>query len=204
MAAMPAPSPLTGAEPDWDPRLWNSKRDIRETHNCFAYALNVHDPRQIARCRGKKECNAPYPQPGLVSGQDNFSNDKPKTCPNMLSRIMGDNPNIMHKLGVQPISFEDKCPAGASKIALIIDESDDYHFVRADSNGYWSHKPGGTAVTNVDAYGHLIRNPRLACYNYKRAGKGDLNYNIFCSYMCVPRGQPLYMRAGGMVTEFFA
>lgn len=188
---------MSGAEPDFDPSLWNDRRDVRETHNCFSYALNVHDPKQIARCRGKKVCEAPYPQPGFASGHEGFSNASPKTCPNMLARIFGDNPVI------KMTAFESQCPAGASKIALILDESDDYHFLRQDSNGSWSHKPGGTNVTNVDAFGHLIRDPRLACYNYRAAGKGQLNYDIFCSYMCVPRNQPLYMRAGGVLRSIF-
>lgn len=194
----PVLSPLSGAEPDFDPDLWNVKRDVRETHNCFAYALNIHDPRQIARCRGKPECNAPYPQPGSASGHEGFANNIPKTCPNLLVRIQGDNPNITRT------DFESTCPTGTSKIALIVDESDDYHFARQDSDGYWSHKPGGTRVTAADAFGHRIARPDAACFNYKAAKKGDLNYNIFCSYMCVPRNQPLYMKAGGMFKRLFS
>jgi hypothetical protein len=89
------------------------------------------------------------------------------------------------------------CPTGTSKIALIIDESDDYHFIRQDSNGYWSHKPGARKVTKMDAAGHLIWNPKLANYNYTKDGNSTLNYDIFCSYFCVPRGVPLYLKAKG-------
>ena len=102
--------------------------------------------------------------------------------------------------------FTSKCPDGFSKIALIIDESDDYHFLRQDSNGYWSHKPGARKVKNVDAFGHKIKDPRLANYNYALSDGASLNYDIFCSYMCVPRNRPLYMKAGGEnpVTEEFS
>ena len=153
--------------------------------------MNVYDPRQVAKCKSKDDCNVPFHQPGSSAGYPGFSNSTPKTCPNMLARIFGDNPTI----GVS--DFASKCPTGYSKIALIIDESDDYHFLRQDSNGYWSHKPGARSVTNVDALGHLIWNPNLANYNYKKAGDGDLNYDIFCSFMCVPRNRPLYLRVGG-------
>lgn len=110
----------------------------------------------------------------------------------MVARILGDNPNV------QMTTFEKKCPANTSKIALVVDESEDYHFFRQDSNGYWSHKPGGRRVTNLDASGHRIWNPQLADYNYTN-GEGYLNYDIFCSYMCVPRTAPLYFRVGGGV-----
>ena len=184
-------SPLTGAEPTYDPELWNSGMEYRETHNCFAYSMNVYDPKQIARCEGKEECDAPFHQPGSASGHDAFEDTKPKTCPNLYARIRGDNPSI------HQTTFTAQCPAGYSKIAVIIDQSDDYHFLRQDSNGYWSHKPGARRVVNVDALGHAIWDPKLANYNYKALGDSVLNYDIFCRYMCVPRNRPLYLRVGG-------
>lgn len=108
----------------------------------------------------------------------------------MVARILGDNPNV------EMTNFEGKCPAGTSKIALVVDESDDYHFFRQDSNGYWSHKPGARSVTNVDAAGHKIWDPRMAYLDYTN-NEGKLNYDIFCSYMCVPRETPLYLRVAG-------
>ena len=187
----PSVSPLSGSEPDFDPDLWNSRQDFRETHNCFSYAMNVYDPKQVAACHSTPNCEVPFPQPGIASGHDNFSESLPKTCPNMLLRIFGDNPIVRMS------DFNSQCPAGFSKIALIIDESDDYHFLRQDANGYWSHKPGARHVTNVDACGHLIWNPKLANYNYASNSDSSLNYDIFCSFMCVPRNRPIYMRRPG-------
>jgi hypothetical protein len=105
----------------------------------------------------------------------------------MIARILGDNSVLKMS------DFFSMCPTGTSKIALILDESDDYHYLRQDSNGYWSHKPGSTKIKNVDAYGHMIWNPQLANYNYKAAGNSTLNYNIFCSFLCVPRNVKLNM-----------
>jgi hypothetical protein len=154
--------------------------------------MNVNDPKQIARCFGKNECNAPFHQPGAAAGYKRFRADNPKTCPNMMARILGDNPNI------RMTTFEEKCPANTSKIALVVDESDDYHFFRQDSNGYWSHKPGARRVTNRDAAGQLIWDPQLAYLDYTAENNNSrLNYDIFCSYMCVPRTLPLYLRIGG-------
>jgi hypothetical protein len=181
-------SPLSGSEPDYEPSRWNKKNEISDTHNCFSYAMNVNDPKQMAQCLTKPYCNVPFHQPGLASGYRGFSARKPKTCPNMMMRILGDNPHI------SMTTFEEKCPANTSKIALVVDESDDYHFFRQDSNKFWSHKPGARDVINVDAAGHKIWDPRLTYLDYTEKG-GDLNYDIFCSYMCVPRTKKLYLRS---------
>ena len=190
----PRESPLSSWEPEYDPSLWNMYIAIKETHNCFSYAMNVFDKRQIAKCKGLKSCNTSFHQPGSASGYSRFSNSRPKTCPNMLERIMGDNPMTYIT------DFTTQCKENFSKIALIVDESDDYHFLRQDSNGYWSHKPGAQRVKRIDARGHKIWDPKLANYDYTTNGNSDLKYDIFCSYMCVPRNVPLYMRTGGAWT----
>jgi hypothetical protein len=108
----------------------------------------------------------------------------------MMARILGDNPNI------KMTTFEAKCPPRTSKIALVVDESDDYHFLRQDKGKFWSQKSGARPVTNLDASNHRIWDPALCDLNFSNH-EGVLNYDIFCGYMCVPRTQPLYMRVGG-------
>lgn len=108
----------------------------------------------------------------------------------MVTRILGDNPNI------QMSHFEAQCPKGSSKIALVVDESDDYHFLRQDKTRFWSHKPGARKVTDKDASSHRIWDPQLCDMNYTNH-EGVLNYDIFCGYMCVPRDKPLFLRVGG-------
>jgi len=184
-------SPLSGYEPEYDPEFWNNNYKIRETHNCFAYAYNVIDKKQIEKCT-KENCDIPYPQPGSASGSPKFKSSKIKTCPDMIMRNFGDNPII------KMAKFTDKCPAGTSKIALIVDEDEDYHYLRQDKNKLWSHKPGGRNVTNLDASGKLIYDPSLADFNYKsKNNDGHLNYDTFCSYLCVPRLRPIRMKVGG-------
>lgn len=186
----PRISPLSGWEPTYDPKKWNNKREIRETHNCFAYAMNVHDPKQVVACKEDKNCNVPFHQPGSASGYSKFGSSSQKTCSDMVQRILGDNPKIKRT------TFEAKCPPHTSKIAIVVDPDEDYHFFRQDSNGYWSHKPGGTPVTNLDADKSVIYDPALANRNYN-SKNSKLNYDIFCSYLCVPRDEPLYMKTGG-------
>ncbi len=60
----------------------------------------------------------------------------------------------------------------------------DYHFYRKDSNGFWSHKPGGLAVSNRDGSNSFIKNPAKANHTYKyvQTIKGErreiiVNYN---------------------------
>jgi hypothetical protein len=184
----PRKSPLTGWEPKYEPDRWNKKNEIRETHNCFSYAMNVHDPKQIEACLKSKNCNVPYHQPGSAAGQPGFKSDRLKTCSEMIVRILGDNPSI------KMATFTDKCPAQTSKIAIVVDPDEDYHFYRQDSSGYWSHKPGGMKVTNKDQSGLPIYDPRLA---NRRDKEGRLDYNVFCSYLCVPRTRHLHLKIGG-------
>lgn len=186
----PRISPLSGSEPKYEPERWNTKKEVRETHNCFSYAMNILDPKQISSCLTSKNCNVPFHQPGSASGHKKFSAQKYKTCPNMVSRLLGDNPIL------KVTDFTSKCPRGTSKIGLVVDADEDYHFYRQDSNKFWSHKPGGTSVTNKDAKGALIYDPKLADRNYDDKGS-KLNYDIFCSYMCVPRYRNLYIKVGG-------
>jgi hypothetical protein len=183
-------SPLSGYEPPFEPLRWNAKKELRETHNCFAYAMNIHDPKQVQACRMNKNCNVPFHQPGSASGHPRFRSEKLKTCPDMMARIFGDNPSM------KMTTFTGKCPAHTSKIALVVDPDEDYHFFRQDSNGMWSHKPGGMPVTNLDANDRPIYDPALASRSYNHQGS-KLNYDTFCSYMCVPRDRPLHLKTGG-------
>lgn len=50
----------------------------------------------------------------------------------------------------------------------------DYHWYRKATQGYWGHKPGGTAARNVDNAGHIVTDPRTA-------NRGP--YTIFCRFM---------------------
>ena len=46
--------------------------------------------------------------------------------------------------------------------ALMIMENLDFHFLRQDSGGAWSHKLGANAPINVDNDGNAITDPRTA------------------------------------------
>ena len=194
MRGCPRTSPLSGSEPLFDPDHWNKKQSIQQSHNCFSYAMNVNDPKQIAACEENLNCNVGFHQPGYASDHEGFSSKKPKTCSNMVARMFGDTPNL------KMTTFDKRCPKGTSKIALVVDESDDYHYLRQDSNKFWSQKSGARPVTNLDASDHKIWDPQLCDLDFRKKDS-DLNYDIFCGYLCVPRNEPLYIKAGGKRTR---
>lgn len=186
----PRVAPLSGSEPKYQPERWNDRKEIRETHNCFIYSMNIQDPKQIEDCLKDPECNIPFHQPGSPSSFPKFNDTDVKSCPNLITRILADNPSI------KPSAFELPCKRGSSKIALIVDEDQDYHFLRQDSTGLFSQKSGSLPVSNLDALGHAIFDVQLANHNWSRSGD-SLYYDRFCGYFCVPRNRPLYVKRGG-------
>ena len=181
-------SPMSGAEPKVNMEAWNKNSNLRESHNCFSYAMNAIDNKLIKECKETEDCNTSFHQPGYASGYGHFPDKHDKGCNDMVSRLWGDNPDVI------PIEFEQRCPGKTSKIALIVDPKRDYHFLRQDSDGMWSHKPGAMEVTTKDASGRPILRPDRAFFIYTNH-KDPLRYTKFCGYHCVPRGKPLYLRA---------
>jgi hypothetical protein len=183
----PIKSPLSGNEPEFDPEAYNKHKGIKESLNCFAYAFDWRHLPKTKKC-SKNSCPIPFPQPGRASGYPKWSNVKGKRCPDLIARLMGDVPDL------KMTTFDKKCPPKTSKIALVVDEDEDYHFYRQDSNGYWSHKPGATEVTHLDATKRPIYNPELASRYYPDS---SLHYDQFCSYLCAPKGKKLHFKRGG-------
>lgn len=181
-------SPTTGVEPLLNMEAWNKIDDLRGSHNCFAYAMNAIDLPLMKKCKDDPDCDVGFHQPGYAAGFRRFSDQKEKGCGDMVSRLWGDNPKVVAS------SFNDRCPHGTSKIALIVDPKRDYHFLRQDPDGYWSHKPGAMEVTRLDASGRPILRPDRAMFIYNKY-KAPLQYTKFCGYFCVPRGKHLYMKS---------
>jgi hypothetical protein len=57
-----------------------------------------------------------------------------------------------------------------------------YHWYRQDQGGGWSHKPGYSQVTNLDAKKQPISCPATADKDYSPAH----NYSDDCGMMCAP------------------
>jgi hypothetical protein len=207
----PIKSPLSGYEPDFNPDKYNRTRKMRESHNCFAYAFDHVEKPGDSECN-EEECNVAFHQPGRKSGFPKWSEARGKRCPDIFARLRADAGKISSS------SFTHKCPTGTSKIALVVapdlcgneetktapcksSKTGDYHFYRQDSNGWWSHKPGGTDVTNKDSEGRPIWNPELAGRDYRTLPEDTLNYKYFCNYMCVPRKTKFVFKRGGKLNR---
>ncbi len=175
-------SPLSGAEPQFRPDRYNKNPLVQETHNCWAYGMNVLDPAQLTQCLGKPPgCQLMYHQPGgTVHRARNLRGAEGRSCPMVDSLMKLDVPDIRRT------TFKARCPAGTSKIAMVVDPGEDYHFFRQDSDGLWSHKDGANKVKRFDAEGQPIVDPRTAARDYRPRGS-FLNYTDFCGYYCVPR-----------------
>lgn len=58
---------------------------------------------------------------------------------------------------------EDIAPEGSFKIYLERNEIGEYHFLREDEDGFWSHKAADFAPNRRDTAGYLISDPDSMC-----------------------------------------
>lgn len=175
-----AMSPLSGYEPIYEPTRYNENPKVQSTHNCFSYGMNVLDPNQLTQCDGKENCKPLYHQPGATKNMAKVLNKaEARTCKVVEQLMQMDVP-------MQRTTFRARCPAKTSKIALVVHPTEDYHFMRQDSDGGWSHKDGSNPVKRFDAEGQDIVDPKTAVRDYRP--RSFLNYSDFCGYYCAPRG----------------
>ena len=151
------------------------------------------DPAQLTQCLGKpsSSCELLYHQPGgTVNRASELYSADGRTCRRVEALMLADVPAI------QKSTFEEKCPAGMSKIGLVVDEGEDYHYYRQDRDGFWSHKDGSNKVKRYDAEGRAIWDPKTAARDYRSNGS-FLNYDKFCGYYCVPRNRHIRLARDG-------
>ncbi|HMK59808.1 MAG TPA: hypothetical protein VK452_01515 [Dissulfurispiraceae bacterium] len=139
--------------PAYSPAFWNDSGTVQFNNNCYNY--------------GNNKRTDTFAQPGRRSGH--YPN--PMACSNVAAAAVSD--------GIEPLPASGVCPSGKDKIGLVVDPGTDYHWYRLGSNGMWSHKPGGTQATNLDASGNTISNPETA-----NRCSGWLCYTDFCGYFC--------------------
>ena len=187
-------APKNGAEPMYQPELYNSNPNVYKSHNCYSYSMNVIDPKLVNKCKrnsNKNTCRQSFHQPGALHG-DRFTlnTEARRTCPIVEKLMIADVPAITKT------SFYQSCPNRMSKIALVVDPGEDYHYYRQDADGLWSHKDGSNKVKRYDAMKKTIVNPKYAARDYTVQGS-DLNYEDFCGFYCVPRYDTIHLGQGG-------
>ncbi len=139
--------------PLYEPQWWNDGGPIQWSNNCYNYASDYRSDT--------------FAQPGLAAGAEY----QQLQCPDVRNGAIADQLILAPK--------KNKCPKEGHLVALVVAPNSDFHWYRKGRNGYWSHKPGGTPVTNVDNSGNPIPDPRTA----DRGG-----YTDFCSFMIVMHG----------------
>ena len=153
--------------PKYNPTEWDLSEDLHDINNCYSYVMNIKE-KDILEKR----------QPGEFCGKE-FKYD----CNNLDKMIKCDFPNIT-KLD----NIDSPIPCDHYRIALVLDKNGkhlDYHFYRQDLDGYWSHKTGHDPISNIDASGNKIYDPKKIDRNYDKDNNDHFNYDIFCGYYSV-------------------
>ena len=189
----PTKSGLTGYEPTKAIiEEYNKDPAKRKSHNCYAFAVQMNDLEKIAKCRNDPKCSVGFHAPGKEAGQEGFRGILGKRCGDILARTIGDIPEATLT------TYSEKCPDKFSKIGVVVDKNNDFHYYIQLDDGTWAHKPGGRHATLIDSNGSIIINPELAgrYYPAEYPGDSELNYDSFCSFMCVPRTTPIIIKGG--------
>lgn len=151
---LPVPVKKCKCAPVYEPQWWNVPT-IQPFNNCYNYATNY---RTNTFAQPGRAASAMYPRPIECVGVKNGAiSDKLET----------------YDLGNM------KCPKEGHLVALVVGPGWDYHWYRMGKDKRWTHKPGGTPVTNLDNSGAIITDPRVA-------DRGM--YTDFCGFMIVKHG----------------
>lgn len=139
--------------------------------NCYCYATDTF--------------TGGWCYPGVGGGVGPLVQEK-MSCADLTKRVIADGGVAVSEaqaLKGQPkeghyISLmfrSEKACAGSARCSL------DFHFLRKDSNGFWSQKLGEAPVTNTDSKGNTITSPKTVA--------ADGGYDHFCGYFHVVPGK---------------
>ena len=150
----------------YNPGAWNNDAFIREHNNCYHYASNKRrDTFRILPGGG---------QPGAGCGHMYTA----ITCAEVTRAALCDG--LHRRYDCFPPSENPRY-----LVALVIAPGPgfvDFHWYRKNKEGFLSHKPGSTAVRNVDNRGQTISDPATC----DRDG-----YTIFCGYFYTCKSQKI-------------
>lgn len=148
------PAVVCACAPLYEPTWWNDGGQKQHNNNCYNYATNYRTDT--------------FAQPGRAAGAMYTALTCASVGPAAVKDDLIDSPTA-----------NNKCPKEGHLVALVIWPGGDYHWYRKGRNGLWTHKPGSTAVTNLDNKGKVITDPRTA-------DRGP--YTTFCTFMVVMHG----------------
>lgn len=114
-------------EPPYQPNKWSEKRNILNSHNCYAYMLNdlFKGPRKYHK-----------PQPGwfykIKSNNRHYNGIRTLNCRETMRGVIKDNPDNLKVLSI--LKGHDYIPPKYHyKGILVVSPNNDYHFARQDN-----------------------------------------------------------------------
>ena len=140
----------------FNPGFWNDPAHIHR-NNCYNYASNRRTDT--------------FAQPGRATGHQATV----MACANVTAAALSDG--LHHRFDCFPDSEKPRW-----LMALVVAPGYDYHWYRKQKEGFWGHKPGGTAARNVDNNGAIVWNPETAA---------RLPYTDFCGYFYACKSQKI-------------
>lgn len=179
------------SHPVYEPQRWNDNSVVQWSTNCYAYACN--DPMNHAALS--------KPQPGQLAGamaaQMEASAVRYAVMADDLTRGAQQLQRLIPLVRLRGEKTPDAVNVpGYYLIALVTAPNTDYHWLRQDRDGMWSHKPGWSAATNRDSAGKLIFDPRDATLVVD-VGAGPVHYK-FTTFYYAPKGG---VRTGNLGTQ---
>lgn len=146
----------------FNPGFWNNDPAVRQSNNCYNYASNWR--------------TNTFAQPGRGAGAQYTA----LTCPEVTRAALADG--CHRRFDCFPDSEKPR-----RLVALVVAPGYDYHWYRIHSaaEGFWGHKPGGTAARNTDNSNRVIVSPETC-------DRGP--YTHFCGYFYTCRTQALRIR----------
>lgn len=160
--------PTGGGEYVYNPTYWNDPKIVYRA-NCYGYVLSL-----IATDTSDEYAGYLF-QPGYKAGKT-FTEF---TKSNIIKAVEAD----MGVFGrsIRSSTYSEKPGKDEYKIALVL-ASNDYHWYRQNADGYWSHKPGLTSITDKDASGNRITDPQTCDRKYSYA-----NYSTWGGYYIISK-----------------
>ena len=149
-ASRPAPAPAPGGDASgtgdvtcqiefgaFNPGFWNNDPSVRSRNNCYNYASN-------------KRTNT-FAQPGRGCGHMYTA----ITCAEVTRAALCDG--LHRRFDCFPVAQKPRY-----LVAMVVAPGPgfvDYHWYRKQKEGFWGHKPGGTAARNTDNSNRVIIDP---------------------------------------------
>jgi len=138
--------------PYYEPDKWNLGVENCVKNNCYNYATDI--------------MTYSFAVPGRASGAEFAS----VSCSEIIPAAEQDG---LVYLGLNKPSAIEDC---LHLVALVVNGYD-FHWIRQDNSGFWSHKQGSSRASEVDNAKNKIVNPE----------KAEFGYPSFCGYFAVDK-----------------